>query len=286
VETATGQVINRLAFPNYGPDFRAAFPLPTLRFSPDGRYLVVCDRRIWEHLAVDDALVVYDLVLGRELGKLTGHQRAIQALGFSPDGKKLASGSADRTVVVWDASWPTLPRRPQAEPVPQSVTASWRDLADLEAERAWRAVWRLALEPEQSLPLLRQKLRPARAPDSARLAALLGELEHDDFARRETARQEILALGEGAAAALRRRLADRPSTDLKRLLEGLLEDIEPRLNAPGRLLDSRALAVLERIGSAEARRLLQELAEGVEGHARTEMAQEALRRLQAGRAKR
>jgi hypothetical protein len=109
---------------------------------------------------------------------------------------------------------------------------------------------------------------------------LLAELEDDSYARREAARQEILGLGEQPLAALRGRFRENPSADLKRLLEGLLEDLEPSANASGRLRDSRALAVLERIGSDAAQRLVQRLASGAEGCSRTEMVRAALRRLQ------
>ena len=35
---------------------------------------------------------------------LKGHTRAVTSVSFSPDGKRLASGSFDQTVKVWDAS--------------------------------------------------------------------------------------------------------------------------------------------------------------------------------------
>jgi WD40 repeat protein len=45
---------------------------------------------------------VYDWPSGKALHTFTGHRAPVSALCFSPDGKTLASGSHDTTVLLWD----------------------------------------------------------------------------------------------------------------------------------------------------------------------------------------
>jgi WD40 repeat protein len=39
----------------------------------------------------------------RELGALEGHSSDVSSLAFSPDGRRLVSGSQDHTIKIWDA---------------------------------------------------------------------------------------------------------------------------------------------------------------------------------------
>ena len=67
-----------------------------MAFSPDGRTVAVSTGH-------DGAAVgLFDVGTGRELRTVRGRQGLIAGLAFSPDGKRLATGGSDDTVLVWD----------------------------------------------------------------------------------------------------------------------------------------------------------------------------------------
>ena len=51
----------------------------------------------------DNTAKVWDAVTGKELLTLSGHSDTVWSVAWSPDGKRLATGSEDNTAKVWDA---------------------------------------------------------------------------------------------------------------------------------------------------------------------------------------
>jgi RNA polymerase sigma factor (sigma-70 family) len=243
-------------------------------FSPDGHSLAWADGRHRIHL--------WELATGGERLQLAGHQQTISGLTFAPDGKRLVTGSMDGTVGVWDFSSRVRPvRSPAVLLSPGDVETLWTDLAGEDAARAYAVMWALAAVPRQTVPFLQERLQ-GTPQARQQLARLIADLDHDRFAVREKATVELKKMGEWIVPALRQTLAGRPSPEVRRRLERLLDEItRPRGTGPSTatLQTLRALEVLELIGNLEARQVLEALAQGMAEAPLTQEARAAVERL-------
>jgi hypothetical protein len=137
---------------------------------------------------------------------------------------------------------------------------------------------RLAADPETTLRIARKHLKPAEAIDSQWVAARLRDLDHEKFAERDRATRELEALGDGVAAALERFLATKPSAEARERAEKILARIRDGVATDQAAQSLRALEVLEWIGTAKARELVEKLAKGADGASLTEEATRSLKR--------
>jgi RNA polymerase sigma factor (sigma-70 family) len=245
-----------------------------LAFTPDGRRLVAAGL---------EALQLWDIASGKELvrrpapGRFRGHFGPSFASSFAlgADGRTAVTGHLDTAALLWDLT------PPKAAPAPLTAAdreACWADLAAADAGRAFAAMNRLADQPGQALPLLRERLRPARAPAEQELRRLLADLDAAQFATREAAGRQLAELGDSAAAALRDAMRRQPSPEARRRIEALLAGL-PVVRDPESRRHLRAARVLDRIGTPEARDVLKVLAGGVPEARLTQQAQASLERL-------
>ncbi len=230
-------------------------------FSPDGRCLAVG--------ASDGTVRLVEAATGQERLRWQGHKRGVTQVLFSPDGARLASGSWDRTILVWDVF--AVPDAPPAELGPL-----WTDLAR-DGPTAFGAMRKLLSAGDAAVALIARHLRPAPAIDTKRIAALIADLDSDQFAERQQASLELERLGDAAEPALQNTLNGSQALETRRRVEALLAKVA----APSgdRLAALRAVEVLERLATPAAKDALKTLAEGAADASKTKDAERSLRRL-------
>jgi WD40 repeat protein len=264
---------NNLMF--VGGMFPGGAPLPFTRlaagaaFSPDGRVLA--------QGRSDGSIRLWDVLSGKERGRLKGHRGAIESLVFAPDGKTLTSGSRDTTSLLWDVAalvWNTPPQSAAVD-----APACWTDLASDDAARAYSAIQSLAGSPAKAVSFLKGHVRAAAAPDATVIARLIADLDSEEFAVRKRASTELEEIGEPAVPFLREALKGDPSAEVQKRLEELLIRTDGATPRGETLRMLRAIEVLEAIGTRDARQVLQTLAKGVPEASVTRAARAAVGRL-------
>jgi hypothetical protein len=257
-DPAGGKVLRRFADPTASQvDPRFAHfgrQVNPLAVSPDGRLLAAAEGPgsgkpgVW----------LYETATGKVIEKMTGHTRAVTDLAFSPDGRRLVSVSSDQTGLVWDVTLSALGGK-QAVARPAEA---WDRLARVDPGPAYGAMAALAAAPAEAVTLLRARLRPAAVPTDADLDRVVKQLGAEAFAVREKASAELERFGANAVAGAKARLDRAASLEVRGRLTWFLDQYDGPDPSPHLLRCVRGVAILETIGTTEARALLAELAQG------------------------
>jgi WD40 repeat protein len=260
---ATGMELRRL---------ESSSAVEVLAFSPDGRTLATATAR------PDHAVDLWELATGRLRAHFGGHAAPITCLLFAAGGNLLASGSADTTVVLWDASGRVL-TEPGVEHEPADL---WNDLGSANAATGFEAIGELVARPKMTVLLLKRRLPPAELAglSPVRIRKLIAELDSPRFTLRAQATRALEKQGRTIQPELRRALEGKITLEQRRRIEKLLARLGPDGPTPDELRMLRGVEVLERVGTPDARQALEALARGAAGNPLTEQAQAALRRLQ------
>jgi WD40 repeat protein len=219
-------------------------------FSPDGRILAVA--------LAGQGVLLWDTAARKQLGLVAPPDATVSAwpLAFTPDGGRLVTGHTDTTLLVWDV--------PRAAPLPApdepARQKAWDELHGADAAKAQAAVWVLAGGGDMTVAWLRDRLKPVPAVSPESVNRWVAELDDPRYEVRERASRQLAAAGAAARAAVERAYHAAPSPEARRRLEWLLGARGAAESSEVRA--ARQTQVLEAIGTAAARALLDDLARG------------------------
>jgi WD40 repeat protein len=264
------EVASGMLFLAHGP----ADPTPSmLTFSPDGRRLIWAEQR--NVRAVD--------LLTEEIRAIEeAHETRVGCVEFAPDGRRLLTAADDGTALIWDAACfrPVPSAKGEIDP---KFPRAWDYLLRIDQTHdARRAMASMVAEPNTFVPFLSERLRPVPDVDRDRIRRLIRDLDNDEFETRERASTELARVVDAAEVELRAAVRESPSAEVRRRATLALEGVQ-RWQYPmsGEALRTvRAIEVLERIATPEARKLLRDLAGGAPGARQTREAAAALKRLE------
>jgi dipeptidyl aminopeptidase/acylaminoacyl peptidase len=233
--------------------------LSYLIFSRDGRTLYTS--------SYDHQVRLWEVRTGQLVSEVEGHTGWVWGLALSPDEKSLASCSVDTRLLFWDLAGLGRPAGKAARLSEKQLETHWSELASRDAGAAYRAVCALAADPARSLPLLEKRLTASRnrGITDAQIAALIRDLDADNWPTREKASAALDKAGPRARAALEKTLGKPPSLEVRRRVERLLIRIDPTELPPEDLIALRGVQAIEYVGTPEAKRLLEQLSRNAAG---------------------
>lgn len=237
----------------------------------------------WSRPHTGQAIEVWEVASGGKRGELKG-SGPVADLAFSPDGRRLASGSDDSTILIWDLDRPLQPVRRSPRLSAAELDECWQALFQPGAVRGESAVWRLVYGAEDSVPFLRKKLPPAAVPEPGQVRKLLADLDSGDYRTRMKADAALAAHGELVLGQLEEAVRQGPGLEKLTRLQSLIARARAAarpLGTDNRMARWRTLEVLERIGSPEATQVVRELAAGAPRAGLTTAARDVLARLEA-----
>jgi WD40 repeat protein len=170
------------------------------------------------------------------------------------------------------------PASAQTSPAAPKPATLWPELLQFDAARAYQAMRQLAAVPGETLSFLREAAPAAkRTATDKQIEDLIRQLDSDRFAEREKACEELEALDWQATPALRKALEAGGTLEFKRRLEQLISRAEGPPTGMN-LRWHRAVELVEWIGTAEAKALLETWSKGAAGSPLTLEANKAIKR--------
>jgi WD40 repeat protein len=259
-----GREVARVGSP---PALDQRLPPTGLAFSRDHR-LVAFGR--------GNSIHVWEIASQTERARFDVEGATVTSVAFSSDRNVLGAGKEDGTIELRNL------RPSEAERVRfsgEALPAYWRTLSEPDSKKAEQAARVLVDGGQKSVALIHRLCKPVQSPSDSELASLIRDVDSDQYAVREQATTDLRELGELARSAIEKALQGKVGLEARHRLEKLLRESRSLASSHRELQAWRAIEVLERIGSSDAKEVLRTLASGVPDARVTREAQTCLERL-------
>jgi hypothetical protein len=250
-DISSGRLVRR-----FGPAYKL------FALSPDGRYIAF--------LEPDGGISLRELSSGRIILNCPHLATDVQVLRFSSDGRLLAAGYHDGTILLWNA------RHSATRGAVEDLSKRWDELAADDSPKAFGAMEALIAQPKAAIEILKDKLKPQVPLPPKKFAELLADLNHRRFAVREEATRKLEAIASQIEGRLERALPG-AEQEVAQRLDRILASVSQPIHNGEELRRLRGIEILERIGSPDAREFLRKMTKEDGQTARD--ARDALKRL-------
>ncbi|MBI2808860.1 MAG: hypothetical protein HYX68_28080 [Planctomycetes bacterium] len=229
----------------------------------------VLTANVGENDHADHTIVLRDRVTDEELFRFkdfVSGGREPPSIGLSCDNRRLIGigellNRQGTYLLAWDVSaFQKYAARERPDLPAKQWEAHWENLAAKDPNLAVKSMRRLAASPKQTLAKLSARVHPVKF--QVDLGALVRQLD-GPFAERQKADQALRAAGDEAIPFLEKSLKAKQSVEARRRTEAILKDVCERvLPDPETRRMLWSIELLEFVGNAEAKRLLERLATG------------------------
>ena len=255
IDTEIGRVVQTIQTEKTG----------VFELSPNGRWLAMIEPHgfgIWETSS------------GRHVQSFA--QTGVRSLAFNPNNHTIATGLANGTVIIWDLT--PVGFHAKSEMTSEELQETWTHLTGADCARALEAIWLLTAAKSDAVAFLATQLKSITPVSDEHLQKLISDLDSSRYAVREAALRELAGLGDRALPAVRKAKRGSLSQEAQWRVDRLLNRrFIPLSSQTVQFL--RAVEVLERIGSPEARQELTKLSAGDPRVIETRAVREALEHL-------
>jgi hypothetical protein len=250
-------------------------------FSPDGQSVLCLE---------SSKAFLYHLVAEKVTCSFNPPDQTAHFVCFTPDGKKAAiigsatNGPRDaRQDAIFLYNIPPRVLNPPAANVDDAqLEKLWDELSSDNELRLQRVLSAFRIAPKLSVDVLRKRLPAVTREEQAKVERWMTDLDAAAPATRESATQELLRAAHRFAPLLEERKKAAGPGEVHNRLTFVLNRMVREAPPAALIRELRAVALLERMATAEARKLLDELAKGASGARLTAEARSAQARMSKG----